>query len=109
MNQQKLESVVAEKRSTFGFIAARLDSSSAPDEDRAGELWLRCGWEWVCTGFFLVHVHDLVDVEMEFEDDDELLRVAAVNGVLVGQQTQDVEWRKSVGSDLEMAKLNEKS
>jgi hypothetical protein len=36
----------------------------------------------------VIQVHDLVDVDIEFEEDD---RVSVVIGVFDGQNTQDIE------------------
>ena len=80
---------------TFCLIVCRFESSVRLEEPLAGELWLRCGCWIIFDDLFIVHVQDLI----ELEDDDEELLVVVI-GVLDGQSTQEVEWRKSVGRDL---------
>ncbi len=83
--------------STFCFP---FESSMTTEEGLAGELWLRCGCGMIFDDRFVIHVQDLVDVDNELEEDDDILCVPVVIGVLDGQSTHEVEWRKSVGSDL---------
>jgi len=91
---------ILHKRFTFCLIVCRFESSITFEEGLAGELWLRCGCLIIFDDRFVIHVQDLVDVDIELEEDDDILRVSVVIGVFDGQSTHEVEWRKSVGSDL---------
>jgi hypothetical protein len=39
----------------------------------------------------VIQVHDLVDVDIELEEEDDILRVSVVIGVFDGQKTQEIE------------------
>jgi hypothetical protein len=93
------------ERFTFCLIVCRFESSITVEECLAGELWLRCGFWIIFDDWFVIHVQDFVDVDIELEEDDDILRVSVVIGVFDGQSTHEVEWRKSVGSDLNKNKI----
>ncbi len=93
--------IIENVKLTFCLCVCRFESSKMAEEGLAGELWLRCG----CWIRFVIQVHDLVDVDIELEEEDDILRVSVVIGVFDGQKTQEIEWRKSVGSDLNKTEI----